>query len=1102
MTEQSGYRAAYQSLNARQKEAVDQTDGPVLVVAGPGTGKTQLLATRIAHILATTDAQAENILCLTFTEAAANNMRRRLSTLIGQAAYDVTIHTYHGFGNEILKKHPEYFAEFYEKESADELSTDQVIRRVQKNLPYANSLKSNTFTTDIKKLISDFKSAELSAEDVRKLAKANSAFVAQASQLVALHLAGLTRITKGSIAAFANLLIDSANLDGINDTGSLAYQWHTSLAEAVAAAQETQKTTTITKWKSQWLVKDVRGNFSADGERAARRMLDAADIYEHYIAQLDARGLYDYDDMILQAIAGLETFSDLRFTLQERYQYLLLDEFQDTNQAQLSLVYLMTDNPVNEGRPNVLAVGDDDQAIYAFQGADYSHMRDFYAHFVDTKIVTLTENYRSQAAVLELSEQISKQIDERLQTSLPAVNKTLQAASKPRATTLERHEFMSDVSQNVWIADQVEQLIASGTPAHEIAIITPKHRYLQSVVPFLHRKGIAVHYDRRENILDDPIVSGLVLYAQLAIAISNVDIHTANELWPEVLSRPEWQLKTEDVWRVTWSAGAHDNDITKTLVEHEIFKPIALFFIAIAAEVQSAPLEDMLDMLMGVTPLQSDAEMRSPFYAHYFGAQVVDLDQPAAFWQLLSNIALLRHKLREYQKTQSSQLHLTDFVDYLEAHRASDIKIVNTNPHQYSDDAVQLMTVFKAKGLEFDAVFVIAANDEAWGSRVKSNTGKIMMPHNLKHISYKGASQDERLRQLFVAFTRAKTKLYITNYLADFSGKAQSRLKYLNEYDTPDGPISPMLATNTIIIEHSDAATTLTSDDLQTYWQARHIEATTNPMLRKLLQTRLENFTLSASHVLRFTSTDHDGPRSFLLKNLLKFPSGSSVSGKYGDAIHETLHWTQLQLKSSGQTPSLADVQECFTQRLRAKHLPHDEQQRLVTRGHDSLSAYYHDSIVTFTGNDRSEYNFAHESVFVGDAHLSGKIDRLKIDPTAKTIEIIDFKTGQSFDSWSATTKLHGFKLQLYFYKTLVEKSTTFKNYQVVAGTIDFVEPNESGTISHLTLQFNDEEAAYFEQLTRAVWQYITTLTFPDTSSYGNTLKARQTFEQFLINET
>ena len=124
------YEEALAGLNKAQLEAVKQIDGPVLVIAGPGTGKTQLLTTRIAHILATTDTLPQNILCLTFTESGAQTMRDRLAGMIGQAAYDVTISTYHAFGSELIRRYPDYFADDPNLQPVDDLGIDNIFREI------------------------------------------------------------------------------------------------------------------------------------------------------------------------------------------------------------------------------------------------------------------------------------------------------------------------------------------------------------------------------------------------------------------------------------------------------------------------------------------------------------------------------------------------------------------------------------------------------------------------------------------------------------------------------------------------------------------------------------------------------------------------------------------------------------------------------------------------------------------------------------------------------------------------------------------------------------------------------------------------------------
>jgi len=139
----------YNKLNDAQKSAVDQTDGVVMVIAGPGTGKTQLLAMRVANILHKTDTNADNILCLTFTENAAANMTERLANIIGADAYKVAVHTFHGFGSEIISRHGEHFFAGANFRPADDITTAEIISEILANLPHDNPLKIHERTMDL-----------------------------------------------------------------------------------------------------------------------------------------------------------------------------------------------------------------------------------------------------------------------------------------------------------------------------------------------------------------------------------------------------------------------------------------------------------------------------------------------------------------------------------------------------------------------------------------------------------------------------------------------------------------------------------------------------------------------------------------------------------------------------------------------------------------------------------------------------------------------------------------------------------------------------------------------------------------------------------------
>jgi len=1104
---QGFFKRAYSELNEAQKLAVDTIDGPVLVVAGPGTGKTQLLTTRVANILDKTDTMPANILCLTFTDSAAINMRQRLTNIIGKAAYDVNISTYHAFGSELIRRYPEYFIASADLKPVDDLTIDACLRDILKRLPYSNPLRHDIFLRDIKVFISDCKRALLTPKDVDSIAYENSQFIESATKLVRIHLANLAKVSKASVPLFEKLMSDTAKLPKTAPNAnvvSLQVMWQQQLETAIQFFSETGKTNELTKWKITWLAKDDKGGFIAAGQDQVKKLISAATIYERYLSELTRLGVYDYDDMILKAIRGLEKHAELRYTLQEQYLYVLMDEFQDTNEAQARLIELLTDNPVNEGRPNVLAVGDDDQAIYAFQGANYSHMLNFYERYRNVLVVALTANYRSHPDILSLAEGAVNQIEQRLHSYFPQADKHLIAMAKtiPAKADVSRYEFPSDLAQNAWVAKRIAELIKKGSTASDIAVLAPKHEYLEALVPFLHHQNLPVHYEKRENVLDDIVVRELVTMSRLILALSARDHTRVDSLWPEVLSYRFWHLATEELWRLSWEAADKHANWTDVLCQHDETKPIALFFIRLSQLAAAEPMEQLLDFLIGTesVDLSLSESWCSPFYEYYFGALKTETGNTADLWQLLSNLTVVRQRLREYRANELKPLSLNDFVEFVDAHQAADIKILNTNPHQEATDAVELMTVYKAKGQEFDTVILLAFSDEVWGTKARNLGSRLSLPENLRFIRYSGTTEDERLRLLYVALTRAKTKLYLTSYTSNYTGRMTTRLKYLDEHENEAGEtISPLLPSAQQKIKQ-DNVTLPTLPELTVYWQHQHFQAATQPKLKALLASRLEHFQLSPTELNTFVDVTNDGPTTFFTKSLLRFPVAPTPAGQYGSAIHETLEWLPLYLKEHSRLPSVRQATQFFETRLAAKRLVEPQATLLRERGREALSFYLSQRIGTIKPSNITEYNFRNEGVFIDKAHLNGKIDKLITEPKTKTLTIVDYKTGKSYRLWAREVKLHIYRQQLYFYKLLVEHSHTFAGYRVKDAYLEFVEPDGDGEIRELHLSFDSELANRTEQLIKAVWQHIVQLNLPDVSGYSSDLKGIEQFEQDLID--
>ncbi|MBA3757666.1 ATP-dependent helicase [Candidatus Saccharibacteria bacterium] len=1087
----TAFEEAFGSLNKRQLEAVEEIDGPVLVIAGPGTGKTQLLGTRIGHILNTTDTDPSNILALTFTDAGVDALRQRLDTLIPKESYKVNITTYHSFGSELIRNNLEYF-EGLEAEPLDELGQITALRAVIEELPYSSPFKfAEFYQRDLLQFISEAKRALLKPTHIRAIAKNNIKFITGLTQLAKDELGQLTktnRISKDSGSLFESLLNVAAAasekpLEGIEP---LQKHFIESLGDALDNYAQNGKTTPLTAWKNAWLAKDTEGRFVVDGQRLNKRLQAAATVYENYQKRLAIGRLYDYDDMILRAIEVLEAHPNFKYSLAERYQYIMLDEFQDTNAAQMKLIELLSDHPVHESRPNVMAVGDDDQAIYAFQGANYGNMAHFINLYREIRVISLAENYRAHPQLVSLSEMIANNMTNRLHESIEGIEKTIVAANKNLKYPLEitLPEFKSDAAQYQWIALQIKKLVRQGIPASEIAVIAPKHKYLKPILPYLATQKLPVSYEKRENVLDKPVLRQLEQMALLVVTLSNQSTNAANYLWAEVLSYDFWNIPTEELWEISWEAKRTVQPWTALLLKNSKTADIAKFFLRLKDLLNLTTLEEQLDALIGMLGAKQRLKLpiKSPLYEYYFGKDS-RMQHPADFTDLISNLSLLRASLRIRQRSNNRPANLTDFIDFTEAHRQADINILDRSPYFENAEAVNVLTAYGAKGKEFEAVFVVACLDEVWGSASRSQGAKVKLPANLEQIRYQGMSENERLKLFYVAITRAKTQLYLTSYEKTLDGKAMRPLSFLAE-----GP-KPV----------KNDADFLEPEAVRDYWTNKHLPPF-KPKLKHLLEKRLDNYKLSATHLNAFVDLIDAGPEDFFIHNLLGFPRAPTVTSTFGSAMHATLSWTGNQLVRTGKLPTENEILNHFSTELVPAWLTENEFERQVQRGKEALKIWIPQRARDLSARDRYEFNFAKESSVLDGVHLSGKIDRLVADHKQRTVTVIDFKTGKALDKFGSEPKGHKFRQQLMFYKLLVENSSTYKGYKIEKGVIEFVEPNEEGKVTRLELSYEPTEMAKFERLVQAVWVKIQKLDFPDASGYPVTMPGIKSFENDLAN--
>lgn len=1072
------FEEAYQKLNAQQRAAVDYIDGPLLVIAGPGTGKTQLLSIRVANILKQTDVGPENILCLTFTETGASNMRKRLADFIGPEAYKVQIQTYHAFGSYVLQEHrPDLTT------AIDELERFTIIREIQESLDATDILRPEFYTSSIISAISDLKAAALSPDDIRKIVNRNQIDSAKIYSAIYSDI----QTTRGqrypkSAEVYGRILdsiktfVDAPSAPEyiVGKVEPIANIYYRSLAEALLAEENSAKPSSKLpgKWRDKYFKKNKADEYVFGDDIANKKLLSLANIMELYAKRLQDAGMFDYDDMILNAIDLLKNDDEKRFNAQERFQYILLDEFQDTNDAQAQLVNLLTDNPSNEGRPNIMAVGDDDQAIYGFQGANTSNFFDFDAKY-HPKQIFLTENYRSSEPILEFAHNVIEQATDRF-CKAPNVNidKHISAANPPAKTNIELREFKAYQEEYSFIAQQIHEIISSGTPGNKIAIIAPKHKYLVSILPYLHAQNIPVSYTRRENILENPDIITLLNFCELLLAI-NQNLKYADPYWFQILSQPCWKLAPEKIIELIQSARYDKKSILEFMLEQDAFKEIATFCSELAAKVDSYSAECII----------TAASNRL-------------FKDNSDNYELFSNLNTLRDLLLAKQ-TQNKKLRLADFCQTISAYNAAEMSILNKSPYHESDTAVQLQTVHSAKGLEYEHVFLIAADNKNW-SEAKGNTDLITLPRNLEHVRHTGDSADEKIRVFFVAITRAKANLYLTYSLSDFAGHDADRLKYLDIRENENhSQISKTIPEEFATVIQSDADALATEDIAPDKWFDSYVPS--DETRKNLLKPYVEKYRISPTHLNTFIDLRYgDGPLTFLRNYIIGAPSdaGDSFAIIYGKLIHEIMD------EINKENISNDEAIERFKTKIEMADTDDKTKADLAKRGGEELAKFLTErgDLIRNT-NAESERGFFTETITMGDAILTGKIDRVEINEANKTITVSDFKTGSAKQKWSTYDSTFAYKIQLYFYKFLIENSRDFQNYKVTKGRIDYISPDDEGDIVSLNLDFNDKENNEIKHLIQVVFRHIKNLDLPDTTSALENSNPTKAFYDQLVAE-
>ena len=1068
----TSFEREYQRLNAAQQKAVDIVDGPLLVIAGPGTGKTQLLSLRVANILDKTDTSPENILCLTFTNKAANNMRQRLGGLIGPAGNRVPVRTFHSFASELMSTYPEYFWNGAQLTHVPEAVQLEIITDILGSLPLNNPLAlkfAGTFTAtrEVQNGLKLAKEAGLTPDKLRSLIELNLSFI----DLIEPQLIEMCseKLSYKKLDDWADKVaaLPSQNLDeNTRPLVALTTVIAESFENARAKDEGTNKTTHVSKWKAK-LVTTVNGQKGMYDERKRNAWwLALCDVYAQYRDHLHKRGYYDYADMIIEVITQLEQSADMLASVQEHYQYVLIDEFQDTNAAQLRLAHLIADHYSNEGKPNIMAVGDDDQSIYKFNGAELSNMLDFRRSYPAAALVVLTDNYRSSQAILDFSEQVITQAIERVATRESDIQKLLTAQNAPAAQSAIRHVSYPTAQHHYYgLAEEVKVAFDRGD---SVAVLARSHESLKTMAAPLHTKNVPIRYEQRGSIFDLEAVQQIILVTRIADAIATGNEASSNEYVAQLLRHPVWQISPDTLWRLA-VANRHSAHWLTSLTDHADaqLQSLGQWLLWLGAESGHTPLPRMLEYIIG---LATSEHLTSPI-RHYFLAQTA-IDTP--YLATLSGTHRLIELAQEF--CQQGQTTVRDFVRLIEVAEENSQTIADESLFVSAPRAVELLTVYKAKGLEFDSVFIVDAMDSIWRPNLTGRKPPMNLP-----LKPHGDDMDDYIRLMFVAITRAKRDVTIGSYYTNSSG-----IPVL-----PYAIIRDILEPERIEVAHPSESIEVLESTLA--WP--RLEGSKEKLL---LGEALESYSLSATALLNFLDVSRGGPQYFLERHLLRLPEAPTTASSFGSAIHAALEYAQQLARTNAF--DLKPVLTHYETALQKQYLGAVEQERYLAKGHQLLRQLFEDYGMQLSENGLPEV--ALRDIYLGKARIMGNLDR--VDQTDNTLLVTDYKTGKPLSSLTTHDKTKQIKAwrhrsQLQFYVLLANTSNQFKHISETTAQMVYVEAETS---KDLVRQYTPSQAELdrLAELLQIVWAKITSLNLPDVRHYDQSYQGIEQFEQDLLD--
>jgi DNA helicase-2/ATP-dependent DNA helicase PcrA len=702
----SGLEALLGGLNPDQLRAVTHGSGPLLVVAGAGTGKTQVITRRIAWLIATRRARPSEILALTFTDKAAEEMAVRVDQLVPYGYTDTAISTFHAFGDSLIR---DYALELGLPTDLRVLTRPEVVIFLREHLfefdldAYRPLGDPARFLAALATLFSRCKDEDISPAD---------------------YLAHADRVAAEAAALAEAVAAEAAAADDADQS--------TSRTEAADAASE-----------------------------EARRQRELAGAYATYQSLLAANGCIDFGDQVALALRLVRTMPAARTAIAGRFRYILVDEFQDTNRAQSELVAAIA-----HGHRNVTVVGDDDQAIYAFRGAAVDNILAFSDRYPGARTVVLRRNYRSLTPILDAAYRLIRFNDpDRLEVRAGIVKRLRSQRVAPTPAAVRLEVFAAGSEEADWLAAEIGRRVAAGAAPRDHAILVRANGHADPILRALNMAAIPWRFSGTSGLYARPEVRLLLAFLRVVADLeSSVDLYA-------LAASEVYALGGEDLTAIVNMARRRNRSVWAVLEELDRQPGI----LRVGPETR-ATVRKLVADLRGYAEAAHEQPAGELLYRFLRGsgllARLVGTDSPAAEEQL-QNIA----RFFEIVRSQSALL-ADDRAIFVAPHLATLIEAGDDPATAELDpdaDAVAVLTVHKAKGLEFPVVFLPGMVAGRFPSGGRGDP--LALPAGLGRggaPTAEAALAEER-RLCYVAMTRARDEL-ILSHAADYGGARARRV--------------------------------------------------------------------------------------------------------------------------------------------------------------------------------------------------------------------------------------------------------------------------------------------------------------------------------------